>query len=74
MNMCLCGTEPFTIEVAPVCCALTKSDRRPTIPGEPEAVAPLTRLGGRRWLTTPTLLRLTWTALDVGGPCVAAFG
>jgi len=43
---------------------------------EPEAVAPLTRLAGDFTVKKPAMKSpwLTWTALDVGGPCVEAFG
>jgi hypothetical protein len=43
---------------------------------EPDAVAFLTRLAGRFSVKEPmkNFAGLTWTALDVGGPCVEAFG
>ena len=43
---------------------------------EPDKVAPLTRLAGSFTVKKPAMEfpRLTWTALDVGGPCVEAFG
>jgi hypothetical protein len=42
---------------------------------EPDVVAPLTRLAGNLPVKNPDgkFPRLTWTALDVGGPCVEAF-
>ena len=41
-----------------------------------DAVAPLTRLAGRFWVKDPkqNVPGLTWTGLDVGGPCLEAFG
>jgi hypothetical protein len=43
---------------------------------EPDAVALLTRLTGKFSAKNPkeNFTGLTWTALDVGGPCVEAFG
>jgi hypothetical protein len=43
---------------------------------EPDAVALLTRLTGKILVKEPQRIfpALTWTALDVGGPCVEAFG
>ena len=41
---------------------------------ESDVVALLTRFAANRLVAAPELLRLTRTALDVGGPCVEAFG
>jgi hypothetical protein len=43
---------------------------------EPDAVAFLTRLAGKTLVKDPkkVFAGLTWTARDVGGPCVEAFG
>ena len=43
---------------------------------EPDAVALLTRLAGKTLVKNPNKVfaGLTWTARDVGGPCVEAFG
>ena len=51
-------------------------NRFETIPAESDAVAPLTRLAGKFTVKKSAMNfpRLTWTALDVGGPCVGAFG
>ena len=43
---------------------------------EPDAVAFLTRLAGRFSVKDPNenFTGLTWTGLDVGGPCLETFG
>jgi len=41
---------------------------------EPNAVALLTRLAGKPAVIGAEHPGLTWTALDVGGPCIEAFG
>jgi hypothetical protein len=53
-----------------------KAKVRKTSGTEPDAVALLTRLAGTVLVKEPQRIfpGLTWTGLDVGGPCLGAFG